>query len=37
MVCAKHKDVPKARIEKYRDARRAAKLKAAGRGRKPTK
>lgn len=29
MVCAKHKDVPKTQIAKYRDARRAKKLKAA--------
>jgi hypothetical protein len=29
MVCAKHKDVPKAKIKKYREARRAKKLKAA--------
>jgi hypothetical protein len=27
MVCAKHKDVPKAQIKKYREARRAAKQK----------
>jgi hypothetical protein len=27
MVCAKHKDVPKATIKKYREARRAAKDK----------
>lgn len=27
MVCAKHKDVPKATIKKYREARRAAKTK----------
>lgn len=27
MVCAKHKDLPKAAIKKYRDARRAKKLK----------
>jgi hypothetical protein len=26
MVCAKHKDVPKSKIEKYREARRAKKL-----------
>jgi hypothetical protein len=26
MVCAKHKDVPKAQIKKYREARRAKKL-----------
>lgn len=25
MVCAKHKDLPKAKIKKYRDERRAAK------------
>ena len=29
MVCAKHKDVPKATIKKYREARRASKQKAA--------
>jgi hypothetical protein len=28
MVCAKHKDVPKAQIKKYREARRAKKEKA---------
>ncbi len=28
MVCAKHKDLPKAQIKKYREARRAKKLKA---------
>jgi hypothetical protein len=33
MVCAKHKDVPKAQIKKYREARRAAKSK-PGRGAK---
>ena len=27
MVCAKHKDVPKAQIKKYRETRRAAKQK----------
>jgi hypothetical protein len=26
MVCAKHKDVPKAKIKKFRDARKAKKL-----------
>jgi hypothetical protein len=31
MVCAKHKDLPKATIKKYREARRAKKLKGAGR------
>jgi hypothetical protein len=30
MVCAKHKDLPKAAIKKYRDARRAKKLKKQG-------
>jgi hypothetical protein len=30
MVCAKHKDVAKAKIKKYREARRAKKTKAAG-------
>jgi len=29
MVCAKHKDIPKAQIKKYREARRAKKLKQA--------
>ncbi len=29
MVCADHKDVPKAKIRKYREARRAKKVKAA--------
>ena len=29
MVCAKHKDLPKATIKKYREARRAKKLKKA--------
>ncbi|HVV53301.1 MAG TPA: hypothetical protein VHO06_26830 [Polyangia bacterium] len=29
MVCAKHKDVPKSQIKKYREARKAKKLKAA--------
>ena len=28
MVCAKHKDVPKAKIKQFREARRAKKLKA---------
>jgi hypothetical protein len=32
MVCAKHKDVPKAMIKKYREARRAAKVKGSRRG-----
>jgi hypothetical protein len=32
MVCAKHKDLPKAKIQKYREARRAKKL-----GLKPVK
>jgi hypothetical protein len=27
MVCAKHKDVPKAQIKKFREARRAQKQK----------
>jgi hypothetical protein len=27
MVCAKHKDISKAQIKKYREARRAQKLK----------
>ena len=30
MVCAKHKDVPKAQIKKYREARRAQKTKGKG-------
>jgi hypothetical protein len=29
MVCANHKDVPKTQIKKYREARRAQKLKTA--------
>src|ERR1022692_4961865 len=29
MVCAKHKDVPKAKIKAFREARRAKKLKSA--------
>jgi hypothetical protein len=29
MVCGKHRDVPKSKIKKYREARRQAKLKAA--------
>lgn len=29
MVCAKHKDIPKAQIKKYREARRAKKIKKA--------
>lgn len=29
MVCAEHRDVAKAKIKKYRDARRAKKLKAS--------
>lgn len=29
MVCAEHKGLPKAKIKKYREARRAKKLKAA--------
>jgi hypothetical protein len=29
MVCARHKDVPKAKIKQYREQRRAAKAKAA--------
>src|SRR5665213_440048 len=29
MVCAKHKDVPKAKIKEFREARRAKKLKSA--------
>jgi len=31
MVCAKHKDVPKATIKKYREQRRAAKEKGSAR------
>jgi hypothetical protein len=30
MVCAKHKDLPKAAIKKYREARRAKKAKKQG-------
>src|SRR4051812_44714729 len=33
MVCAKHKDIAKAKIKEYRDARRRAKVRAAGRPR----
>jgi hypothetical protein len=29
MMCAKHKDLPKAQIKKYREARRLKKLKAS--------
>ena len=29
MVCAKHKDVAKSKIKKYREVRKAKKLKAA--------
>jgi hypothetical protein len=29
MVCSKHKDLPKSQINKYREARRAKKLKAS--------
>jgi hypothetical protein len=29
MVCAKHKDVPKAKINAFREARRAKKMKSA--------
>jgi hypothetical protein len=31
MVCAKHKDLPKAEIKKYREQRRAQKVKGKGR------
>jgi hypothetical protein len=31
MVCSKHKDLPKGEIKKYREQRRAAKLKKKGR------
>jgi hypothetical protein len=34
MVCAKHKDVPKATIKKYREARKAKKLGVGPRGKK---
>jgi hypothetical protein len=38
MVCAKHKDVPKAKIRQYREARRAQKLKGkAGRATAPAR
>ena len=30
MVCAKHKDIPKAKIKEYREARRQAKVKGKG-------
>jgi hypothetical protein len=29
MVCAKHKDVAKSKIKKFREARRAKKIRAA--------
>jgi hypothetical protein len=29
MVCAKHKDIAKSKVKKYREARRAKKMKAA--------
>jgi hypothetical protein len=29
MVCAEHKDVPKAKVKEYREARRQAKLEGA--------
>lgn len=32
MVCAKHKDLPKAEIKKYREARKAQKAKAKKKG-----
>jgi hypothetical protein len=32
MVCAQHKDVPKAKIKQYREARRAKKLQGSGGG-----
>jgi len=32
MVCSKHKDLPKAEIKKYREARREAKSKGKGKG-----
>lgn len=35
MVCAEHKDVPKAKIKQYREARRAAKLGAKAGAAKP--
>src|SRR3954471_3378665 len=34
MVCSKHKDLPKAEIKKYREARREAKGKGKAKGRK---
>ena len=34
MVCSKHKDLPKAEIKKYREARRAQKQKAKKKGKK---
>lgn len=36
MVCSKHKDVPKAKIAKFRDARRAKKMKKPS-GRRPAR
>jgi len=35
MTCAKHKDVPKAKIKKYREARRAKKHRGTPRGPTP--
>jgi hypothetical protein len=37
MVCAKHKDMPKAQIKKYREQRRADKLKGKAAGRRGPK
>jgi hypothetical protein len=37
MVCAKHKDLPKAKIKKYREARRAAKNGVSAKAPAPTK
>jgi hypothetical protein len=34
MVCSKHKDLPKAEIKKYREARRAQKVKGKSKGKK---
>jgi hypothetical protein len=34
MVCAKHKDMPKAKIKAYREARRAKKAKVGGAARR---
>jgi hypothetical protein len=37
MVCSKHKDLPKAEIKKFREARRAQKVKGKAKGRSKSK